>query len=254
MKLDRILSYSSTELNAQFEKIPRPVKISYHLLITLMAFLFLFGERVEDVRKWFGLDRCHYRDPGTMARDGRFPERNCLSGRVTLIEWLDPTNYGDPNQAYDRRNRSLEVTTITSTGLVIWEERPLERTARSPEGEWVRAPVPAWYLVPGAEEVPAESLPIDGARGYGFILRRLELTEKESCGSERTAPSQYDNTFEVLEFFIEDRRDGVQYPAEDPGIFLRWVRLRCGEELGYSPRIGPTFERFGVKELFLRRD
>jgi hypothetical protein len=206
----------------------------------------LFQERIEEIRKWSGLDKCYYRDPESYKDNDRFPARNCLPGRITLVEWRDPGPYPSDYEIPTRRNRVLQVAYITSTGLVVWEERSFVKTKAAVGGEWQSNSGSAWYSVPGAEDIPADTLPIIGASGSGMILRRLELVEPEQCGEASTSPIQFFfNTFTILEVFIENRDDKV-YSPQDPGVYLRRLRSRCGEELGYGPRTGPSFLPFEV--------
>jgi hypothetical protein len=234
-------------------RLPKPIRTVAHVVVLVSGFLFLSGDRLDDVKKWLELDKCHYRDPERYSVNDRFPVRNCLPGKITLIEWRDPSPY-DVTQVPSRRNRVLEVAYVTSTGLVVWEERSFIKTARAPRGEWQSNSGSAWYSVPGAEDIPAGIIPIVGASGSGMILRRLEIAVPKQCGEGNTSEAQSNQTFTILEAFVENREDSKAYSPQDPGVYLRYLRLRCGEELGYSPRNGPSFVPFGVSIEKQRRD
>ena len=206
------------EMRKQF---PVPLRTAAHTVVLISGFLFLSGERIDDVTKWFGLDKCYYRDPERYRANNRFPARSCLPGRITLVVSgvtlvpMQPTT-----RSPSRRNRILEVAYITSTGLVVWEERSCTKNPRTSKGEWQSSSGSAWYSVPGAEDIPSGTLPIVGASGTGMILRRLELTEPKQCGEGTTSAAQaFFNTFTILEVFIENRDKEKIYPTEDLGIY-----------------------------------
>jgi hypothetical protein len=220
----------------------------YKIFIAALALFFLTGDRLEKIQKWFDWDKCRGFEPASGASAKRNQLHSCRPGRIAYVQWMDPKRHDDNNYfVLDQPNRVLQLDQDNGSGPLSWSELTLYRDdAGTPK--WEPNARMRWVLVPGGEAVPKWSAvageQIDNAntldRETGFVLRRIAVADDSCEMSDQKSPKMV----KVLEFLIENKASFKKYDAQHPGVYLRWIEIQCGTELGSSLRIGGRFQPF----------
>jgi hypothetical protein len=215
------------------------LKRLHAILTAVLAAFFLFSERVEEVTKWFVPTGCHYRSVSDGAEDTSRPRRHCLSGSLAYVQWGDDSPYpGRPKESYTIPNRAIQVESAEVGRPPIWREYEVI-TMRGKTPVW-SGPGFVYTAIPGGEHLPLGCAPEMYAANMqtGFLLRRTQIIE-DKCDANSLG------SVEFLELLVPNQKTEGGQLSKLP-ICFRKISLRCGEELGASPRMGGQFHVMGT--------
>lgn len=225
--------------------------ISLVMLITVLLGQFLspIFRAVDAARYVNGFFRsaphkCVQINPQTGLPDNALEKRQCSPGRIVFVKYLDPTDYrrlagAPPNPEgvwpIDRANRVLQLRG-TLRGQPQWNERDLVRAAGAAE-EWGQQ---NHYWVEIVRDIRI------GDMSAAFILRRVDL-QAIPVGAGKSQCDILNGKRDVLEFAIPEDAEIRLKSGATPNIWMRWVRVECGKEIGADPLDGPEFQRMSAQ-------
>jgi hypothetical protein len=200
------------------------VRLKYLLLILIAAICMVIAfvpPAREVIGQIFGPRVCHPYDPISDAPDRSRPRRDCLSGRLSYVKWVDESAYSAVDRQTgrwpnDRANRALSIARVDASGTPIWLEQNLLRV----DGNriyWQPPPTDGWTEVVGAstQVVPGQT---------GALLRR----NFQECDSVR-------NLRTFLEVFLPINLDDL-IGKEGRGVQMCYRKAYFGCEENFPTR------------------
>jgi hypothetical protein len=76
--------------------------------------------------------------------------------------------------------------------------------------------------------------------GRGLVLRRIDL-QPMPVGQGKNQCDTEDGKRDVLEFAFPGNVETLLGSGIYPTVRMRWVRVRCDQEIGFKPLVGPDF-------------
>jgi hypothetical protein len=174
------------------------------------------------------VQKCYRFDPQTGQESKSLGERPCFPGRLVFVKYWDPSDYPSP-WPKDRPNRVLQVTD-TASGQPQWIEQDL--TAADNHRE-------SWGIANHFWVTVMNNMGL-GEGVVGTVLRRVDL-QPIPVGDGKTQCDSPEKMRSVLEFGLPKDAVSILKTGTYPTIRMRWLKVACGKEVGFSPIDGGDF-------------
>jgi hypothetical protein len=213
------------EVPAVWLKALSVIRLKYVLLTLLAATFLTFGfvsTPREILAEIFGPRVCYPYDPISDKPDKLRPRRDCVSGELSYVKWIDENAYSATDRETgrypnDRANRALSMTAVEPNGTRVWAEQNLTRID-SNRAYW---PVPSSS---GWTEIAEGSTKVLSGH-VGALLRRQD-PDRECVLRGSTKKRQLLETF--LPINLDDLVEGQKAEIQ---MCFRWAYFDCEEKV-----------------------